>query len=158
VIDISFEATDEPVRLIVTEVMPYPIATVWLAETEGLYVQQWWAPKGYVNTDIELALTEGGPWRVTQRDPQGNHFSFYGRVERVDPLQTLEISLTSELFPEATLQITQEFAARGDETIVVSTYVFPDNAALTTYLALGGTDRLKDASEKLDVLLAQLAN
>lgn len=155
-IKMSFEVTDEPPRLLVTERMPYPLESVWVAQTEALYVQQWWAPVGYQNTEISLSLTEGGSWRILQRDPEGNQFSFYGRVETVKPREQLVISLTSEVFPESTLRITQDFAATDGGTIVISSYEFASNDAVTSYLALGGIDRLRGASTKLDSLLSQL--
>ena len=155
-IKISFEVNDEPPRLVVTERMPYPLDSVWVAQTEALYVQQWWAPVGYQNTEIELTLEEGGAWRVLQRDPQGNQFSFYGILQVAEPKRKLVITLTSEIFPESTLHITQDFAAVDGGTIVASTYEFESNEALNIYLDLGGLERLRGASAKLDALLGQL--
>ncbi len=157
-IKISFELTDEPPRLIVTELMPYPLASVWLAETEALYVQRWWAPTEYENTSIELASEVGGPWRVVQRDPQGNQFALYGKVLEVVPEARLAFALTSEVFPDATVHVMQEFAARGPGTVVVSTYSFSTEADLNNYLTLGGMERLRGASARLDALLAQLSS
>lgn len=156
-IKISFEVTDAPPRLIVTELMPYPTPTVWLAQTEALYVQRWWAPLGYENVDIELTMEVGGSWRVVQRDPEGNQFTLYGRVEEVVPEERLAITLTTELFPDTVLHLNQEFLAREAGTIVVSTYEFDTDGALTAYLSLGGMDRLRGASQRLDELLTQLA-
>jgi uncharacterized protein YndB with AHSA1/START domain len=158
VIDISFEAIIEPPCLNVTEVIPYPLATVWLAETEGLYVKQWWAPTDYENVEVDLTLEPGGAWRVLQRDPQGNQFAFYGKVEQVIKEELLVISLTSELYPDFPLLISQEFAATPTGTVVLSRYKFETQEALNTYLALGGPERLKGASARLDALLSQLTS
>ncbi|MGC4175257.1 SRPBCC family protein [Demequina sp.] len=155
-IKISFEATHDPACLTVTELMPYPLARVWLAQTEGLYVQQWWAPTDYENVEVDITTAEGGAWRILQRDPQGNQFSFYGKVETVEPERQLVISIVSELFPESTIRLTQDFAARDAGTVVVSTYEFESDEALGTYMALGGTERLREASSRLDALLAQM--
>lgn len=155
-IKISFEATDAPARLVVTELMPYPAASVWLAETEGLYVQKWWAPTGYENTEVDITTAVGGTWRIIQRDPQGNQFSFYGKVEQVEAGEKLVISLVSEVWPDSTVMVSQEFIAREQGTAVVTTYEFDSDEALHTYLNLGGIDRLREASARLDVLLAQL--
>ena len=156
-IKISFEVTDAPTRLIVTELMPYPIESVWLAQTEALYVQRWWAPAGYVNVDTELSSEIGGPWRVVQRDPQGNQFALYGKVEAFEPTEKLAISITTEIFPDTVLHLTQDFAERSEGTVVVSTYEFANEEELTSYLNLGGMDRLRGASARLDALLTQLA-
>ncbi len=156
-IKISFEVTDAPPRLIVTELMPYPIESVWLAQTEALYVQRWWAPAGYVNVDTELSAEVGGPWRVVQRDPQGNQFALYGKVEEIVPRERLAISITTEIFPDVTLHLAQDFDAQDAGTRVISTYKFASEAELTSYLNLGGMDRLRGASARLDALLGQLA-
>jgi uncharacterized protein YndB with AHSA1/START domain len=158
VITISFEQTDEPPRLIVTELIPHPLASVWVAQTEGLYVQRWWAPSNYENVEVDLSATPGGAWRIVQRDPDGNQFSFYGKVEQVEPEKRLVISIISELYPDNPILLSQEFLARGPATAVVSTYEFDSDNALATYVSLGGMDRLRDASARLDALLAQLAS
>ena len=162
-IRISFEVTDSPARLVVTELMPYPLNTVWLAQTEGLYVQQWWAPRGYDNVEVDITTAQGGSWRILQRDPEGNQFAFYGKVADVVPQERLAISITSEVFPETTLHLLQEFAARDfgggvTGTVVLSTYTFDEDSELTSYLNLGGMDRLRDESARLDTLLAQLTS
>lgn len=155
-IEISFEATVEPPVLTVTEQMPYSLATVWLAETEGLYVSQWWAPTDYENLEVDLSLEPGAPWRVLQRDPQGNQYAFYGKVDRVEKESLLTVSIVSELYPDSDIQLRQEFVAREGGTLVLSTYTFANQEDLNTYLAIGGTERLRGASERLDTLLAQL--
>ena len=155
-IDISFEATIEPPRLVVTELMPYSVASVWLAETEGLYVKQWWAPTDYENLEVDLTLEVGESWRVLQRDPQGNQYAFYGKVESVQPGQSIEFSLVSELYPDSTISVRQDFAPKDGATIVRTTYKFDSEEALNTYLALGGPERLSGASERLDTLLTHL--
>lgn len=156
-IKISFEVTDAPPRLIVTELMPYKVDSVWLAQTEALYVQRWWAPTDYENIDIELSNEVGGTWRVVQRDPQGNQYALYGKVEELTANERLAITITSELFPDVVLHLTQEFHAREAGTVVISTYAFDTDGELTAYLSLGGMDRLRGASERLDVLLTQLS-
>ena len=146
----------EPPVLTVTEVMPYPLAKVWTAQTEGLYVKQWWAPAAYENVEVDLTLTPGGSWRVVQRDPEGNQYGFYGKVDRVEPERLFAVSLVSELYPDSEILLTQDFAASAAGTVVASTYAFDSQNALNTYLALGGIERLRGASQRLDALLAQL--
>jgi uncharacterized protein YndB with AHSA1/START domain len=111
-----------------------------------------------VNDDVDITTVEGGAWRILQRDPEGNQFSFYGKVESSEHEEQLVISLVSEVWPDSTVLITQDFIAREAGTVVVTTYEFDSDSALTTYLALGGTDRLREASAKLDALLAQIGS
>lgn len=157
-IKIAFEVTDAPSRLIVTEHMNYPLESVWLAQTEALYVQRWWAPAEYQNVDIDLTTEVGGTWRVLQRDPQGNQFTFYGKVVDVVPNEKLAITITSEIFPNSSLNLEQQFLAREGGTTVVSTYTFKSDDELQSYLNLGGMDRLRGASARLDALLGLLTS
>ena len=155
-IEISFEASVEPPVLTVIETMPYPLATVWVAETEGLYVSQWWAPTDYENLEVDISLEPGAPWRVLQRDPQGNQYAFYGRVESVEPERLLTVTIVSELYPDSDFKLHQEFEANSGGTTVTSRYEFASEVDLNTYLAIGGMERLRGASARLDTLLAQL--
>jgi uncharacterized protein YndB with AHSA1/START domain len=157
VIHIAFELESDPARLVVTERMPYALDKVWRAETEGLFIQQWWAPVGYRNVEVDIGADVGGVWRVVQADPDGNQYSFYGRIiERVEA-EKLVLSLTAEIFPGTQLQITQQFAGVEKGTIVVSTYEFPSEYERDGYVSLGGMDRLRGASAKLDRLLTQMS-
>ena len=101
---------------------------------------------------------EGGAWRILQRDPEGNQFSFYGKVESSEHEEKLVISLVSEVWPDSTVIVKQDFIAREGGTAVVTTYEFDSDSALTTYLGLGGTERLREASVRLDTLLAQIGS
>lgn len=156
-IHISFDVPSEPPSLIVTERIRQPLERVWLAQTEALYIQRWWGPEGYRNVTAEVNATVGGPWRVIQRDPEGNEYAFYGKFEDVVPQERLVLSLTAEIFPDVPLTITQEFTASDKGTIVVSTYEFPGDFERDGYLALGGLERLREASRRLNALLRDLA-
>lgn len=156
-IHISFDVPSEPPSLIVTERIRQPLERVWLAQTEALYIQRWWGPEGYRNVTAEVNATVGGPWRVIQRDPEGNEYAFYGKFEEVVERERLVLSLTAELFPDVPLRLTQEFTASDKGAIVVSTYEFPDERARDGYLHLGGLERLREASGKLDALLREMA-
>ena len=62
---------------------------------------QWWRPNGYVNPIVEIDPVQGGHWRISQRDPEGNEFSFYGVFTEVVPHVRTVQTYISELFPRA---------------------------------------------------------
>src|SRR5690606_2698902 len=66
------------------------------------------------------------------------------------------MTLTSEIFPEDQILVIQQFVASGPGTIVATTWEFPNAAALNRYVALGGPERQKGASARLDALLSQM--
>lgn len=156
-IQLSIDLVEEPRLVITTEQIPFPVATVWLVHTEALYLKQWWAPAGYQNTWAETTPEPGGTWRVVQRDPQGNVFSFWGRYEEVEPNRRLVHTRTSELFPDATTVLTLEFSKTENGTQLVTTQEFQTPHDLRGFIGLGGMERIRGASAGLDALLGKMS-
>ncbi|WP_062465334.1 SRPBCC family protein [Demequina soli] len=155
--DISFEAPAEPPVLVATARLAAPLSRVWTAVTEPLYVQQWWAPHGYVNRSVEMDVEPGGSWRVVQNDPEGNTFTFYGRFDRVEPQALLSYSYISELFPDVVTYMRWDMGATPAGTMLVGSHLFPDDYHRTGFLHLGGVARMREAAERLDDLLRSMA-
>ncbi|WP_430868104.1 SRPBCC domain-containing protein [Demequina aurantiaca] len=155
-IELSIHIVEEPPQVIVTERMPYPLEKVWLVHTDELYLKAWWAPDGYTNTWAETNPQPGGNWRMLQRDPEGNEFSMYGRYDEVERHRRIVQTRTSEIFPDAPTTLTLEFSAIPGGTQVVTTEDFLTPFNLRGFQALGGIDRLRGASARLDALLAQM--
>ncbi len=157
VIHISFEAPADPIALVVTERAPFPLARVWRAHTEALYLQHWWAPTDYVNVAVDFDPAPGRPWRISQRDPQGNEFAFYGRFDAVEPMRLISATFVSEIFADITTHLTIEFDASDDSTTITTTQVFPEEYQRTGYFDLGAIERLTGASKRLNALLKQMS-
>jgi uncharacterized protein YndB with AHSA1/START domain len=155
-IEISIDITEDPPRVIVTERMPYPIDKVWLVHTDELYLKSWWAPEGYENTWAEINAEPGGSWRVVQRDPQGNEFSFYGHYDEVERPHRFVQTRTSEIFPHAATSLTVELSEIEGGTQVVTTEEYLTERNLRGFIGLGGIERIRGASKGLDALLAQM--
>lgn len=139
--------------LVATARLAAPVEKVWTAHVEALYVQQWWAPLGYTNRMADIDATEGGAWQVTQVDPQGNAFSFYGRYDRVEHLSLLQYTFTSELFPDVQTGMRVEMAAVERGTALVVAHAFPDLYHRDGYLQLGGMERMREPFFRLEALL-----
>ncbi|WP_061963157.1 SRPBCC domain-containing protein [Demequina aurantiaca] len=155
-IHLTIEVSEEPPQIVMTERMPYPRDKVWLVHTEALYLKEWWAPTGYENTWVDTNPEPGGTWRVVQRDPEGNEFSFYGHYTEVERHKRMVQSRTSEIFPDAGMQITLEFSEIPGGTQIVTTQDFLTERNLQGYLQLGGLERDREASARLDALLGQM--
>ncbi|WP_062380928.1 SRPBCC family protein [Demequina pelophila] len=155
-IEVSFEAPAEPLAIVATTRLPHPVARVWQAYTEPLFLQRWWAPHGYTNRAAEIDATPGGAWQLVQTDSAGNSFSFYGRVESLERQSLLTRTLVSELFPDVTVRVRVEMAGTAHGTLVATSYVFPDERARAGFLGLGGVERLREELERLDALLLEM--
>ncbi|SEJ66567.1 SRPBCC family protein [Demequina mangrovi] len=155
--DISVEAPAEPPVLVATLRMPFPLSRVWTAVTEPLYIQEWFAPHGYTNRSVEMDVSPGGAWRMSQMDPEGNAFAFYGRFDIVERESRLRFSQTSEIFPDVTTWLRVEMAGSPAGTMMVVSHLFPSDYHRTAYLNLGGLARLREPLERLDTLLRSMS-
>ncbi|WP_062527115.1 SRPBCC domain-containing protein [Demequina rhizosphaerae] len=155
--DISFEAPAEPPVLVSTTRLAFPLPRVWTAVTEPLYVQQWWAPHGYVNRSVDMDVEPGGAWRVVQSDPEGNTFSFYGRYDKVEPQSQLTYTFVSELFPDVLTWMRIDMGETPAGTMLVTSHMFPDDYHRTGYLNLGGVARMRESAERLEALLRSMS-
>ncbi|NYI40057.1 SRPBCC domain-containing protein [Demequina lutea] len=152
----EFSLPAESPAIIMREAILHSVERAWTVRFEALYVAQWWRPKGYINPIVEIDPIQGGHWRISQRDPEGNEFSFYGVFTEVVPLVRTVQSYTSELFPELPTVLTTEFHATPEGTVVVSTHMYPDDVTRTGALRLGVIERMSESSDRYEELLSQL--
>ena len=154
----GFSLPAEQPAIIMREGIHHPLERAWNVRFEALYVADWWRPQGYVNPIVEIDPVQGGHWRISQRDPEGNEFNFYGVFTEVLPLVRTVQSFTSELFPELPTVLTTEFHATPAGTVVVSTHVYPDDVTRTGALRLGVIERMSESSDRYEELLSQLGS
>ncbi len=154
----EFSLPAEVPAIIMREGFAYPVERAWNVRFEALYVAQWWRPNGYVNSIVEIDAVKGGHWRISQRDPEGNEFSFYGVFTEVVPLVRTVQTYISELFPHLPTVLTTEFHSTPAGTVVVSTHEYPDDVTRTGALRLGVLERMSEASDHYEKLLSQLAS
>jgi uncharacterized protein YndB with AHSA1/START domain len=152
----EFALPQERPQIVMTEEVSAPIDKAWNVRFEPLYVAQWWRPIGYVNPIVECDLVPGGRWRVSQRDPQGNEFAFYGSFETVEQPHLAVQTFRSELFPDLDTTLTTEFHSRAHGTTIVTTHELPDMRSRRGYLRLGGLERMSESSHHYGLLLSQL--
>ena len=153
----EFSLPAETPAIVMVEEILHPIERAWTVRFEALYVAQWWRPQGYVNPIVEIDPVPGGQWRITQRDPEGNEFSFYGAFVEVEAPTLAVQTYTSELFPDLPTVLTTEFRETPSGTVVTSTHVYPDDVIRTGALRLGVLERMSESSDRYEELLTQLA-
>jgi len=153
----TFSFPEDRTIIEMTEWVEAPRERAWTARYEPLYVAQWWMPLGYSNPIVEMEVTEGGRWRIVQRDPEGNEYAFYGTYLTVEQHVRTVHTAISEIFPEVTTHITTEFSDIPNGTQIVTTLAFAGENERRGYLNLGGAERLAEASTQYDRLLGKLA-
>ncbi len=152
----EFALPEERPLIIMTEEVSAPIDKAWTVRFEPLYVAQWWRPVGYVNPIVEIDLVPGGRWRVSQRDPQGNEFAFYGSFDIVEQPRIAVQSFRTELFPSLDSTVTTEFTSHARGTTIVTTHELPDANWLRGYLRIGALERMAESSHHYGLLLSEL--
>jgi uncharacterized protein YndB with AHSA1/START domain len=152
----EFSLPAELPAIVMREAFAHSVERAWNVRFEALYVAQWWRPNGYVNPIVEIDAVPGGHWRISQRDPEGNEFSFYGVFTEVVPLVRTVQTYISELFPDLPTVLTTEFHATPAGSVVVTTHVYPDEVTRTGALRLGVIERMSESSDRYDELLTQL--
>lgn len=152
----EFALPAERAAIVMTEEVDAPVERAWTARFEPLYLAQWWRPRGYVNPIVDVEAEVGSRWRIVQRDPQGNEFSFYGTFTEVEPLVSTVQTYVSELFPDIVTELSTEFIATETGTLVVTTHDLGQEAYRRGYLRSGALERMSEASENYGHLLAQL--
>ncbi len=152
----QFALPGERPQIVMTEEVAAPIERAWIVRFEPLYLAQWWRPRGYFNAIVEVDLVPGGRWRVSQRDPEGHEFAFYGRFETVEEPRIAVQSFTSELFPDVLSTVTTEFVSRPRSTTIITTHETESMRTLQGYLRLGALERMSESSDRYGKLLSQI--
>jgi uncharacterized protein YndB with AHSA1/START domain len=75
--------------ILMSRVFEAPRKLVWEACTTPWHMAAWWGPRGFTNNILEMDVRTGGTWRIEQRAPDGNTYTFWGEYQEVTPMQRL---------------------------------------------------------------------
>ena len=71
-----------------------PRAMVWGALADPWQVGQWWGPKGFTTTILEMDLRAGGKWRLIMHGPDGTNYPNEMTFTEVVPMEHIRLELT----------------------------------------------------------------
>lgn len=133
-----------------------PVDLLYRAHTEPELLKQWLGPAKYEMTIEEYDVRDGGRWRYTHRDDQGNSFGFHG-VFHGDPsragmLQTFE-------FDGAPGHVSLDaltFEPHGDRTTLRIHSVYQSVEARDAMIRSGMEGGVNEGYQRLDDLVARL--
>lgn len=144
-------------QIIITREFAAPLALVYRAHTEPELIAQWLGPRRMKMAIDRFDLREGGIWRYTHRDPEGNEYGFHG-VFHGTPSAEAGIVQTFE-FEGAPRHVSLEtltFEEREGNTIVRVNDVFQSVEDRDAMVESGMEEGLNEGYERLDELLARL--
>ncbi|HEY8437826.1 MAG TPA: SRPBCC family protein [Candidatus Limnocylindrales bacterium] len=133
-----------------------PVDLLYRAHTEPELLKQWLGPAKYEMTIEEYDVRDGGRWRYTHRDDQGNAFGFHGvfhgEPSRAGMLQTFE-------FDGAPGHVSLDaltFEPHGDRTILRIHSVYQSVEARDAMIRSGMEGGVNEGYQRLDDLVARL--
>jgi uncharacterized protein YndB with AHSA1/START domain len=134
-----------------------PRELVYRAYTDPDLLVQWLGPRKYAMTVERWEPREGGAWRYTHRDADGNAWGFHG-VFHGDPspdqmVQTFEFDGAPGHVSLESLRLDE----RDGRTVVRSHSVYQSVEARDAMAASGMAEGMNDGFMRLDALLATLA-
>lgn len=133
-----------------------PRDLVFRAHTDPDLLVQWLGPRDLTTTIDRYETRNGGTWRYTQTDAQGNRYGFHG-VFHGDPspdatVQTLEF----EGAPGHVCLQTAALAERSGKTLLRTVLAFQSVEDRDAMVASGMERGVHDSGERLAELLARL--
>jgi uncharacterized protein YndB with AHSA1/START domain len=153
--------TAEPDKLdyFITREFEVPRELVFRAFTDPELVIQWLGPSRLRMTIEKFESRDGGTYRYTHQDQEGNRFSFRGVNHEVLPPERIIGTFEFEGLPErghVALQTARFEALPGGRTRVISQSVFQSVADRDGMLRSGMERGVKQGFERLDEVLASM--
>jgi uncharacterized protein YndB with AHSA1/START domain len=81
-------------EIVFSRVFEAPRAMVWEAFADPWQVGQWWGPKGFTSTILEMDLRPGGAWRTIQHAPDGTNYPSEMIFTEVVPLERIRLEFS----------------------------------------------------------------
>ena len=144
-------------QIIIAREFGAPRDLVYRAHVDPELLVQWLGPRDLATTIDHYDARNGGTWRYTQKDPQGNQYGFHG-VFHGDPspdaiVQTFEF----EGAPGHVCLQTVTFAERGDATLMRTVMAFQSVEDRDQMVATDMERGVRDSGDRLDELFTKLA-
>ena len=92
-LETSSELTQAPAanEIVFSRVFAAPREMVWGAFADPWQIGQWWGPKGFTSTILEMDLRAGGTWRLIQHGPDGANYPSEMVFTEVVPMERVRL-------------------------------------------------------------------
>jgi uncharacterized protein YndB with AHSA1/START domain len=85
----EFTVARDALQVVMTRVFDAPRDVLFKVYTDPALYPKWWGPGNLETTVEKMENRVGGEWHVTQVDPDGNKFVFYGVCREFSPPERL---------------------------------------------------------------------
>jgi uncharacterized protein YndB with AHSA1/START domain len=126
---------------------------VFRAHADPQLLAQWFGPKGYTATRVEVDLRVGGSYRIELQPPDGDAFSLGGDFREVDPPTRLVYTFRYDDPDPDDRETTVTFAL---DDLGTSTRVVVEQGSFATHARLAlHQDGWSDTLDRLEGLIAR---
>lgn len=148
-------------ELVMTRVFNAPRELVFKAWTEADALLQWWGPRTFPTRVCTVDLRPGGLWHYCMVGPQGEESWGIAKYRGIVPPERLVYTdwfsnKDAEPVGEA-LEMTFEFRAEGNTTVLHGRAVFSSKEHRDGNLGMGMEEGMSETLERLDEYLETVA-
>jgi len=138
-------------ELVMERIFDAPRELVWSVMNDPERVTNWWGPRGYTTTVIEMDVRPGGRWRWINHTTGGEDAPFKGEYLEVVPPEKIVRTEIFDVpgFDDRAAIDTITFEDLGDRTKVVARSRFPSVEDLEGALAMGMIGGALDTYDRL---------
>ena len=113
-------------EIVITRVFDAPRERVFKAWTDPAHIGNWWGPKGFTTTTLEIDVKPGGVWRFIMHGPDGTDYPNKISYKEIVKAERLVFDHGSGEDSDAgTFEATVTFAAEGGKTRLTTRSLFP---------------------------------
>ena len=144
-------------QVITTRQLDAPRELVFRAFTDPDLLVQWLGPRKYTMTIERYEVRDGGRWRYTHTDADGNAYGFHGVFHGAPTLDGAVQTFEFELAPGNVSLDTVTFEEKDGGTLVRTNSIFQSVAARDAMVGGGMADGMEEGYERLEELFETMA-
>jgi uncharacterized protein YndB with AHSA1/START domain len=143
-------------QVVITREFDAPRELLFRAYTDPELIVQWLGPRALTMTVDRHEARDGGRWRFTHRDADGNEYGFHGVYHGTPSLDGIVRTFEFEGAPGHVSLETATFEERGGRTLLRLNSVFQSVEDRDGMVQSGMEQGVNEGMERLDELLARL--
>lgn len=144
-------------QIVITREFDAPREVLFRAHTDPELLVRWLGPRSLTLTVDLLDVRDGGRWRYTHRDADGNEHAFRGVYHGTPSPDGIVQTYEYERAPGHVFLNTITFEERGGTTVLRQNSVFQSVQDRDGFAESGMEEGVNDSMERLDELMTTLA-
>jgi uncharacterized protein YndB with AHSA1/START domain len=145
-------------EFVITRSVNGPVHIVFKAWSDPELFRRWWTPKSFGMTILscEMDVRTGGGYRLVISHPSTEQpMAFFGKY--IDVVPDARIVWTNEEGDTEGAVTTVTFEARGDQTLIIWSDLYPSKEALDEAMVSGATSGFGEQFEQLEEVIGALS-